>query len=278
MSLLIVAFKSVGLLLPVAFAIIAVYAWARTNYFSLPIPIITYVFALLSPFLTVTGIRALLLDNGIITSTQLLPSLSISVVELFGLASVIEAALVTLAGSLLQPEAHSCALEGRWRALFQSKDATRIRRIQDGLNCCGLRSLVDKPWPFPTREHGVEACRETYDRVQSCFAGLQREERVLLGLVLGVGGLNLLVKVIFILVARYKPEWLAGFTVHPWFASQQQRRRSPRQIEATANPRVNGHAPYSDDVGEEEQRVGTAENPNDSQDHDASRRVWASHL
>ena len=77
--------------------------------------------------------------------------------------------------------------------MYQTKDVTRVRRIQDALECCGFRSVRDKAWPFPSKEHAVDECVRAYGRTKSCGGVWGRERRMVLGVMVGiaVGGLVL---------------------------------------------------------------------------------------
>jgi hypothetical protein len=71
-----------------------------------------------------------------------------------------------------------------------SKNAQAIRAIQDALNCCGLRSTVDRAWPFRDARHEVTACQEAFGRARSCFEGWRGAERRVAGVILGVVVVN----------------------------------------------------------------------------------------
>jgi len=70
--------------------------------------------------------------------------------------------------------------------LFRAKNGEVIKRIQDGLECCGLHSIVDKAWPFPDKNTGVDACVKRFERTKSCFEGWRAEERGVAGIAVGV--------------------------------------------------------------------------------------------
>lgn len=90
---------------------------------------------------------------------------------------MLDTVLVTLASASLSPETLNCAIERRWRFLFTTKNEDAIRKIQDALDCCGLRTTVDQAWPFQGR--GVEAteCVERTGRRRACEAGWEGAER-----------------------------------------------------------------------------------------------------
>ncbi|CRJ80397.1 hypothetical protein BN1723_012993 [Verticillium longisporum] len=86
------------------------------------------------------------------------------------LQAILTTALATL---LLQSATASdplldCALASTWQRLFQAKDAPHLRAIQDTLDCCGYRSIRDRPWPFPTRDVEPGRCAVRFDRQTAC--------------------------------------------------------------------------------------------------------------
>jgi hypothetical protein len=109
------------------------------------------------------------------------------------IVSLLDAVLITLASTLLQPSLLTCQLERRWRTLFQRHNANAIRGIQDALDCCGLRTPLDQPWPFPDH-HGATACRENFGRERSCEARWRGREVEVLAIWIVVGGLGLVIK------------------------------------------------------------------------------------
>ena len=63
---------------------------------------------------------------------------------------------MTLAATHISKEGLACPLEQEWKGMFKRHDAEGIRAIQDALNCCGFKSVVDMPYPFPSGEKGSE--------------------------------------------------------------------------------------------------------------------------
>ncbi|KAK1815297.1 hypothetical protein LTR12_010266 [Friedmanniomyces endolithicus] len=61
--------------------------------------------------------------------------------------------------------------------MFKAKDGEKIARIQDGFQCCGLRSVRDMAFPFPDASHGSEACVVRYERGTACMDAWREEER-----------------------------------------------------------------------------------------------------
>jgi hypothetical protein len=95
---------------------------------------------------------------------------------------------------LLRSNSLTCELEQRWRTLFQNHDANTIRGIQDRLECCGLRSVLDQPWPFPDN-HGATRCRDNFGRDRNCGPLWRAREVEILSIWVSVGVLGLVVKV-----------------------------------------------------------------------------------
>lgn len=99
--------------------------------------------------------------------------------------SVLETALATLAGTHLIPVSGlQCGLDRRWQGMFQAKDENAIRRIQDALNCCGLHSLKDRAWPFPSNQNDASICQSLTGRSQSCFGAWRKGEQEVAGMLL----------------------------------------------------------------------------------------------
>ncbi|KAL8976066.1 MAG: hypothetical protein Q9205_007861, partial [Flavoplaca limonia] len=173
----------------------------QTRYLSLPIPQSTSIATLLLPILTGIGIQISrpLLTQSTNRSTSypswLLPAL------IFILLTIYDTILTTLATTALIPsETQTCLLETRWDSMFHGHDVAALRRIQDTHQCCGLRSMRHKPWPFPDN-HGADGCRNLYrNRTGSCLGPWRRDLRVNAGMVLVVAVVCWLVKVITILL------------------------------------------------------------------------------
>lgn len=105
------------------------------------------------------------------------------------LLTIFETVIATLAlTNIARSDDLSCRLERQWGWLFSNKKADVIRRIQDRHDCCGLRSVQDRAWPFPDRSHTAEACHIAFSRQLSCFNGWRQDQQI-------TGGLMLLVAV-----------------------------------------------------------------------------------
>lgn len=79
----------------------------------------------------------------------------------------------------------ACGLETHWSHLFRTKNEFAIRTIEQGLQCCGLNSLVDRAFPFPSATHGIDAaaCERTLGYTRRCLEPWRRQEAVAAGLV-----------------------------------------------------------------------------------------------
>ncbi len=145
----------------IGLTILSIYASVLTSRFSLPTPALGHILSILLPVFTLIGIYFPGFLNKHFIARQQPAVLSV--------LSLLDTVLVTLASTLLQPNLLSCELEHRWRTMFQHHDANAIRGIQDALECCGLRTPLDQPWPFPDH-HGAMACRDNFQRERSCEA------------------------------------------------------------------------------------------------------------
>lgn len=109
---------------------------------------------------------------------------------------IYETAIATLSLTHVVPnDTLNCALDQKWARLFRHKDGAEIRRIQDAHQCCGLHTVLDQAWPFPNRDHGVNACAKAFNRTVSCFGRWRRDEQIAAGLLLLVALSTFLLKV-----------------------------------------------------------------------------------
>ncbi|KAL2042324.1 hypothetical protein N7G274_004813 [Stereocaulon virgatum] len=198
MSLL-VPLLLLGLIIPAG---IALY---RIRAFAIPISRVTATATIILPVLTGISLRGAQRlasrSNGSLTNAK--PSLSWATIIIFMLLTIYETAIATLALTHMAPPSNlNCQLHQQWSRLFSNKDAEVIRRIQDRYQCCGLRSTVDMAWPFPDRSHPVTACRDAFNRQNSCLGGWRRDEQMTAGLMLLVAGVVFLIKPMIMVVHR----------------------------------------------------------------------------
>lgn len=170
----------------------------RIRAFAIPISTVTATATIILPILTGVSLRGAQRlasrSNGSLTSAK--PSLSWTTMVVFILLTIYETAIATLALThMAPPSSLNCQLDQQWSRLFSNKNAEVIRRIQDRYQCCGLHSTVDKAWPFPDRSHPVTACRDAFNRRNSCMGGWRRDEQIAAGLMLLVAVVVFLMKV-----------------------------------------------------------------------------------
>lgn len=157
---------------------------------------------------------------------------------------VYETVLATLAGTHISPPLSlNCGLRERWQSLYQAKDEGSVRRIQDTFDCCGLTSVKDMAWPFPTADRSANACVERFERDTPCLEPWKAEERKVAILLLVV---PVAVFVWMVVIA------LSPTTQSAWLPSQ-------LSLPSGSSPEVHGQRPrpaigYRDleDVGDED--------------------------
>jgi len=109
---------------------------------------------------------------------------------------VYETVIATLSGTYLAPDiVLDCGLQERWRNLWRQHDADAIRSIQEAFQCCGLRSSIDMPWPFPNKNTDVHECARRLGTNKGCFDDWKRDEGLVAGLMLAVACLVFVWKV-----------------------------------------------------------------------------------
>lgn len=169
---------------------VASYALHLIRFYSLPIP--TFLGALTVGLPAIAGLS---LESAIqfrrqssqIASTKHRLQRGHYVTVAVCILLILETAVATLSGTYIAPIAGlACGLDNEWLRLFRAKDGTRIQRIQDSLDCCGLHSVKDKAYPFPSSDVSVKSCSTRYGRNASCFDGWRREERKAASVILAV--------------------------------------------------------------------------------------------
>ncbi|KFY57696.1 hypothetical protein V497_05338 [Pseudogymnoascus sp. VKM F-4516 (FW-969)] len=129
---------------------------------------------------------------------------------LLTLLTTLETALATWAITYLPS---SCGLEERWSALYRSKDANAIKRIQDQWSCCGFNSIKDRAWPFLHGENGVRQCHLLLERNTACAAPWGEEEKKMAGVLVGVTVAVFVIKIVVLgtqmrSTAWTRPAWM----------------------------------------------------------------------
>jgi hypothetical protein len=111
--------------------------------------------------------------------------LSLPIIAVFALQLIYESVMATLGLTYLVPtDAFNCGLEQQWLRLFSGKNGDAIRAIQDKHNCCGLRSTLDKAWPFPDKTHKANACVVAFKRTKACLEEWRQDQQATAGLFL----------------------------------------------------------------------------------------------
>jgi hypothetical protein len=149
-------------------------------------PVLEQILSILLPILTLIGLA--------FPGFVIKPLITQKQPAILSALSFFDTILLTLGAVLLRSKSLTCELEQRWRTLFQNHDANTIRGIQDRLECCGLRSVLDQPWPFPDN-HGATRCRDNFGRDRNCGPLWRAREVEVLSIWVSVAVLGLVVKV-----------------------------------------------------------------------------------
>lgn len=170
-------------------------AWSRTSSFLLPLPTwLPVLVTLLSPLTTITIVISKVFNRRAENAPNVLRSRIVSIID--QLHSVLLTVIATVALTYLFPDKIlSCHLEQQWQSYFQAKDTQAIRAIQDGFQCCGLRSIHDRAWPFKDRNHGDNACEVQLGYHQSCLVPWSGQQQVTSWIVFAAAVLSWAVKV-----------------------------------------------------------------------------------
>jgi hypothetical protein len=159
------------------------YAYSQIRYLALPIPQALGLFTVLLP--VITGITTRGVSSLILSSQENQSQLTLPLLAVMGFQLFYETVIATMSlTNMIPPSSLDCGLEKKWSSLFRAKNSNAIRRIQDNLQCCGLRSTVDKAWPFPDKNHGANACELLRGRTQSCLGPWKQSQQLVAGLFL----------------------------------------------------------------------------------------------
>ncbi|ODA80956.1 hypothetical protein RJ55_03916 [Drechmeria coniospora] len=124
-------------------------------------------------------------------------------------ATAILAAL--LLEALLPSPALDRVLEREWRAMYDARDADRLRLVQDTYRCCGLRTIHDRAYPF----EGT-SCTVLYGRTVSCEApwrsAMQATSTVDFAVVVVVA----LMQIVGLLIMRERTKWWTELRTKGW--------------------------------------------------------------
>ena len=166
--------------------VLAIYNVSRITSLHLPLSVSAAVLSVLIPITHVAG------GIWLLVNVQLQDQLSL---HLGWLSAILDTILITISSVGFSEQGLSCSLDTTWRSWFQHKNDKMIREVQNRLDCCGLRSSVDKAWPFPDKAHRIDACRATYGHDTGCYLGWSREARQALSIFVAIGVVSLIVKV-----------------------------------------------------------------------------------
>lgn len=176
----------------------------KNQTLSLPIPTAVIATSLLPPILS--GLSLFLRTNSATNNGRYISfsrskrranSFRVHPNQLQLIITILVTSLASLIGPYIAPVSGlTCGLDTRWQDLFRSKNEDAIRRVQDALKCCGLRSTVDRAWPFPKSDKIFkDTCEILTGRTQSCFELWRGRERGIAGIVLAVLIVNLVLEV-----------------------------------------------------------------------------------
>jgi hypothetical protein len=154
------------------------YAWARSVYFSLPLPTSVPAINAFYPIISavVIPLAARTLKNRY-NNAVLFGTVSY-ILTLIPVVLLILALVYSVPSQLL-----SCSLESQWGHLFRTKNVGAVRAIQDSLHCCGLNSMHDRAWPFPSKGVKATECERTQGWKVRCLDGWTEQETRMAGLV-----------------------------------------------------------------------------------------------
>ncbi|KAL6229542.1 hypothetical protein BDW75DRAFT_235130 [Aspergillus navahoensis] len=190
------AFKGYSSLVLYTLLLLVAFSWARTTGLYLPLPTwIPATTTLLTPLtlLIFVSFRLFFINASQTSRIRFaLPAPLLSHIH-----TILLTTLGTLALSYLFPsDILSCHLESQWQSFFQQKNAHVIRTIQDRFQCCGLRSIHDRAWPFKDR---------TQDRLVEPWKGSQRGASWMVFAAVVAG---LLVKIAFVQLSARSASWM----------------------------------------------------------------------
>ncbi|PQE15222.1 tetraspanin Tsp3 protein [Rutstroemia sp. NJR-2017a WRK4] len=191
--------------------VVAGYAYSQIRALSLPISQALALFTIVLPLVTgisTQGVRGLLQRRNSNEQNEL----TLPLIAVIGFQLIYETVVATLALThMIPPESLRCGLDDKWQKMYHDKNARQIRGIQDGLNCCGYKSVVDRAWPFLPSAKDPGNCAEITDRSQSCFGVWRQAEQINAGLLLLVAIIVFIVKVSVFTIGH------TGGYVSSWF-------------------------------------------------------------
>ncbi|EYE97012.1 uncharacterized protein EURHEDRAFT_410812 [Aspergillus ruber CBS 135680] len=189
--------------------ILGALAWSRVSSSFLPLPSWLPVLAtLLSPLTAAALAVSNTSSRNAANAPNLLWTRIASIVD--QLHSVLLSAIASVALAYLFPDnILTCHLEQQWQAFFQSKNAHAIRTIQDTNQCCGLRSVHDRAWPFKDRDHGDEACETQLGYHRSCLTPWRAQQQNASWMIFAAAALIWAIKIGFVQFGDRRPSWMS---------------------------------------------------------------------
>ncbi|KAK5083585.1 hypothetical protein LTR05_006088 [Lithohypha guttulata] len=139
--------------------------------------------------------------------------------------------------------------------MFENKDANSIRSIQTRLQCCGLNSMHDRAWPFPSRGVDARACERNQGYTVACGNMWRQEESLAATLTAIASFLNWLMVT---LIVAASPESEGQIRLPEWSSS-----RPTHLIEAGEDHEESSHQRRTTtEVDSEEERIWNQETQN----------------
>ncbi|CAI7643465.1 unnamed protein product [Penicillium glandicola] len=221
-------------------------SWARTTALVLPLPTwVPAIATLISPITVLTLIANRVLSARSANETPRNDRWSTVSGILNQIQTVISTIVATVALMYLFPDGIlSCNLEQQWQAFFHSKNSNAIRSIQDELQCCGLRSIHDRAWPFKDQSHGDNACELQLGYQRSCLVPWRQYQQNTSWMVFAAA--------IFVFVAKIAIIQLSGRRTS-WMSAQSANRRPDYQ--RISQPGVQDEGDDENGVHEEARRI-----------------------
>jgi len=191
---------------------ISIYYTVRARNLSLPTPTIAHFLAIALPlafpviaFLFNRPVPSKLSQSispkrGSLISR--LPIISTAITILF----MLDSALLAVSSAALEPSTFTCVLETHWHHLFRTKNEDALKRIQDALDCCGLKTVLHEPWPFPPVS--LETCSKRYNRSTACEVPWITAGREVWGGMIGVATASIVIKALILILLRSQGGWL----------------------------------------------------------------------
>lgn len=196
--LLLIAISILG----VAAIIFAAVALARSRELSLPLPASLAALNILIPIVTAL---AWPLTRSLATQVRR-HALRLALSYLASASTLAPFVLLILSLVYAIPsDIQVCAADRHWLSMFENKDANSIRSIQTRLQCCGLNSMHDRAWPFPSRGVDARACERNQGYTVACGNMWRQEESLAATLTAIASFLNWLMMVRLVVSRQHVP-------------------------------------------------------------------------